>query len=276
MGAPAAVAEEPPERYLSGASVVYLRGDDCELAYERKSGELMWGLAAGSQVLLKGPRLHVLKSEAPGGEDPSGWKFSGETHGDGFVRWNGSFGDEWTGGYEIRLDRDGHAEFGYEFTYRGPDLWVRELGLKFDLPLAFERLEWDRRAEYTDYPDDHIGRPRGTALAHPAVEQLVPPGTRAFGLDDHAWGSNDFRSAKRNIYSAALSGTWGTVRVVSDGSQTVRCSLTPHEVSLKVLDFYGGSGGPKEWSVLGFHYGAGRLIKFGETVKGKVRLKLLN
>jgi hypothetical protein len=275
-GRPAGIAEEAGDRYLSGASVVYLRGGQCELAYERLSGELMWGLAARNQVLLKGPRLHVLKSEAPAGEDPAGWRFSGETHGDGFIRWNGSFGNEWMGGYDIRLDCDGQAEFGYEFTYRGPDLWVRELGLKFDLPLAFRRLQWERRAESTAYPEDHIGRPHGVAFAHPGTVQMIPPGPRPFALDDHAWGSNDFRSAKRGVYWASLSGAWGAVKVVSDGSQAVRCTLTPHEVSLKVLDFYGGSGGPKEWSVLGFHYGAGRLIKTGETVKGTVRLMLLS
>ena len=274
MGAPARIAGEK-DRYLSGASVVYLRGRNTELAYERVSGELMWGLAANTQVLLKGPALHVLKSEAPAGEDPAGWKFTAETHGDGRVRWEGTFGKEWKGGYDVRLDMEGHAEFAYEFTYLGPDLWVRELGLKFDLPLSFAKLEWDRRAEYTDYPSDHIGRPRGVAEAHPAVAQTVPPGSRPFALDDHAWGSNDFRSAKRNVYSASLSGPGGSVRVVSDGTQTVRCTLTPHEISMKVLDFYGGSGGPKEWSVLGFHYGAGRLIKTGETVKGIVRLKLV-
>ena len=74
----------------------------------------MWGLASNTQVLLKGPRLHVLKSEAPTGDDPAGWTFTGETHGDGAIRWNGRFGDEWTGGYDIRLDRDGNAEFAYE------------------------------------------------------------------------------------------------------------------------------------------------------------------
>lgn len=274
-GRPAAIAEEPGDRYLSGASVVYLRGDQCELAYERLSGELMWGLAANNQVLLRGPRLHVLKSEAPMGDDPAGWRFTGETHGDGFVRWNGRFGNDWTGGYDISLDRSGNAEFGYEFTYRGPDLWVRELGLEFELPLAFNKLEWERRAEYTVYPEDHIGRPRGSAVAHPGILQMVPPGPRPFALDDHAWGSNDFRSSKRGIYWASLSGAWGSVKVVSDGTQTVRCAVTPHETTLKVLDFYGGSGGPKEWSVLGFHYGAGRLIKTGETVRGEVRLKLL-
>jgi beta-galactosidase len=274
MGAPAGISEEPRERYLSGASVVYLRGERAELAYERIGGELMWGLANGSQVLLRGPRLHVLKSESPAGSDPAGWKFTGETHGNGAIRWNGVFGDEWSGGYDVRLDRGGNAEFEYEFTYRGPGLWVRELGLAFDLPLAFQKLAWERNAEYTVYPGDYIGRPRGTAEAHAAGPQLVPPGPRPIALDDHAWGTNDFRSAKRNIYWASLSGAWGKVTVVSDGTQTVRCALTPHEVSLRVLDFYGGSGGPKEWSVLGFHYGAGRFIKTGEVIRGKVRLRL--
>jgi beta-galactosidase len=275
LGRSADIAEEK-DRYLSGASVVYLRGDACELACERVSGELMWGLAENTQVLLRGPRLHVLKSEAPMGDDPSGWTFSGETHGDGSIRWNGRFGDDWTGGYDIRLDQDGNAEFGYDFTYSGPGLWVRELGLEFELPLSFGELEWERRAEYTSYPEDSIGRPHGVALAHPPVPQVVPPGDRPFSLDDHAWGSNDFRSSKRGIYWASLSGPGGSVKVISDGTQTVRCALTPHEVSLKVLDFYGGSGGPKEWSVLGFHYGAGRFIKTGEMVKGTVRLKIKN
>ena len=163
LGPPASIFEESKDRYLSGASVVALRGAAAELAYERISGELMWGLAGLNQVLLKGPRLHVLKSESPAGADPTGWKFGDETHGPGFIRWNGRFGGEWTGGYEIRLDDAGRAEFAYDFTYGGKDVWVRELGLQFELPLAFQILEWDRRAEFTDYPDDHIGRPRGTA-----------------------------------------------------------------------------------------------------------------
>jgi len=146
MGAPAAITEEK-DMYLSGASVVYLRGGNYELAYDRISGELMWGLANNTQVLLKGPGLHVLKSEAPAGNDPAGWKLTGETHGEGRISWNGTFGKEWKGGYEVRLDRDGNAEITYDFAYLGPDHWVRELGLKFDLPLSFSELEWDRRAK---------------------------------------------------------------------------------------------------------------------------------
>ncbi len=274
MGAPAEIGEEARDRYLSGAWVVALRGDRCELAFERVGGRLMWGLADDTQVLLQGPRLHVLKSESQGGDDPSGWTFTGETHEPGRIRWNGRFGDEWAGGYDVRMDRGGNVEISYEFAYAGKDLWVRELGLEFDLPRTFETLSWERRAEYSGYPDDYIGRARGVAPAHPAVAQAVPPGARPFALDDHPWGSNDFRSAKRAILSVSLAGPGGRVTVVSDGTQTVRCTQTIHEVELKVLDYYGGSGGPNEWSVQGFHYGAGRLIKTGETVKGTVRLRL--
>jgi hypothetical protein len=41
------------------------------------------------------------------------------------------------------------------------------------------------------------------------------------------------------------------------------------------LDFYGGSGGKNQWSVLGFHYGPGKLIKTGDVLKGTVRLQLV-
>jgi hypothetical protein len=275
MGPPAAMVEEKG-RYLSGASALFLRGGDCELAYDRTSGGLMWGLAANTQVLLGGPRLHFLKSAEPESEGPTGWKFTGESHGDGAIRWNGTFGEDWAGGYDIRMDGAGNAEFAYDFTYKGPDLWVRELGLDFDLPISFDRLEWDRKSEFTVYSDSHIGRPQGLALAHSAAGHAVPPGDRPYGLDDHPWGSNDFRSAKRGIFRATVSGPGGSVKVISDGTQTVRCSLTPHEVRLRVLDYYGGSGKDKEWSVVAYHYGAGRLIKTGETVKGLVRLKLRN
>ena len=78
------------------------------------------------------------------------------------------------------------------------------------------------------------------------------------------------------MYWASLTNKLGQgVKVISDGGQTVRCTLGVHGVSLKVLDFYGGTGGRKEWSVLGFHYGPGKLIKTGDVLKGTVRLQLL-
>ena len=115
---------------------------------------------------------------AYGPEDVAGdtvWRFAGSefrTEGNQAVlEWKGRYGNDFDGGFEIRMDDAGDAEFRYEFAYKGPDLWAREIGLEFELPLDFDKLSWDRNAEYSYYPDDHIGRPQGEAVAHPAVPQ---------------------------------------------------------------------------------------------------------
>jgi beta-galactosidase len=275
LGKPAAIKEENG-RYLSGAKAVYLKGGSCEVGYDKASGKMMWALKDNEQVMLTGPTLHILKGENPMGDDPVGWKFAEESHEPGLIRWNGSFGEEFKGGYEIQMDVAGQMEFRYSFVYSGPDVSVRELGLKFEVPLQFDRLAWDRAADHSVYPDDHIGRPVGQAMAHAGVPQTVPPNGRPFGLDDHPWGSNDFRSAKRNLLRGALTNAEGQgLEVVSDGTQTLRCILGPHFVTVHVLDFYGGTGGPKEWSVLGFHYGPGKWLKAGDKVEGVVRMRML-
>ncbi|MDR3689734.1 MAG: glycoside hydrolase family 2 TIM barrel-domain containing protein [Fimbriimonas sp.] len=263
-------------RYLSSANTVYLRARDSEIALDKTSGELRWGLRANEVILQRGPTLHILKSTDPTATLPAGWKFSSETHGPGVIHWNGAFGTDFLGGYTLKMDGLGHIEAEYSFTYNGPEMYVRELGLELELPLAFDRLTWDRRAEHSYYPDDHMDRATGTVLAHPRVLQITPPTNRPFELDDHPWGCNDFRSTKRNVYWASVTNSAGQgVRVISDGTQHIRATIGVHGVSLKVLDFYGGLGGPKDWAVEGFHYGAGRLIKTGEVVSGRVRLVML-
>jgi hypothetical protein len=275
LGNPAPIELEE-NRYLSGAKAVYLKGTDCELAYDRVSGGLMWALKENEQILFSGPSLHVLKGENPTGADPSGWKFSDESHEPGLIRWNGAFGEEFVGAYEIRMDEAGQIEIGYSFKYAGPEVTVREVGLKFEVLAQFDTLTWDRAADHSYYPDNHIGRPCGQTPAHPAVAQCVPPKGRPFSQDDHMWGCNDFRSSKRSVNWATLTNALGQgLKVVGDGTQTVRCTLCPHGVMLYVSDFYGGTGAPSEWSVQGFHYGPGKTVKTGDVVEGKVRLELL-
>lgn len=271
---PARVVREEG-RYLSGARAYLLRGQATEWAMDETSGEAMWALSRNEQVLNLGPHLHLLRSDAPLATYPRGWRLTGSTAGAGCVDWRGEYADGFAGGFTIRMDRVGQVQIGYSFERTGDDLWVREIGLRFELPLAFDTLEWDRDAEHTCYPDDHIGRPRGVARAHPASPQSVPPGDRPFALDDHAWGCNDFRSTKRRIRSACLRNPEGRgLVVVSDGSQAVRCTVGAQDISLKVLDFTGGAGAPGQWSVNGFHYGPGRLVRQGDVLSGTVRIRL--
>jgi hypothetical protein len=172
------------------------------------------------------------------------------------------------------MDDMGNIEITYNFTYNGPDVTAREVGVSLDVPLDCDRLEWNRKAEWSYYPEDHIGRPVGAAKAHPGVAQTVPPGNRPFSLDDHPWGCNDFRSAKRNIYWASLTDSGGSgIKVISDGTQHIRATLSTYSISLKVLDYYGGSAtGTGEWD---YAYGNGKIIKSGDVIKGVVHLELM-
>ncbi|HTQ11020.1 MAG TPA: glycoside hydrolase family 2 TIM barrel-domain containing protein [Fimbriimonadaceae bacterium] len=264
-------------RYLSGARAVYLRAANSELAMDQTSGGLMWALKDDEEVLTHGPVFHILRSDDALSQYPKDWKFASETHGPGEIHWNGAFGgDEFVGGYTIRMDCNGQLQIDYSFTYKGPDLYAREIGLQFEAPLAFDRLTWDKHSEHSYYPPDHIGRPDGTAVAHPDVAQSVPPNGRPFALDDHPWGCNDFRSTKQHIYWATVTNALGQgIKVVSDGSQDVRAAVGVHGVAINVLDYWGGSGPPGHWSVEGFHYGPGHLIKSGDVLKGTVRMQLL-
>src|SRR5208337_3552698 len=80
------------------------------------------------------------------------------------LNWKGNYGQDFDGGFEIRMDDAGDVQYHYEFTYHGPDLWVRDIGLEFELPPVFHKPRWDRNAEYSYYPADHIGRPVGEAV----------------------------------------------------------------------------------------------------------------
>ena len=195
-GKPARIAEQ--SGYLDDASAVRLLGPKVELAYDRTSGELFRALADREMVMTFGPKLHMQKSKAPTTEYPDGHVREDRRrlmvprtcpairYGISPARTarrkatrpsstgRGTTARISSGGFEIRMDDAGDAEFRYEFTYKAPRCWVREIGLDFELPLSFDKLSWDRNAEYSYYPADHIGRPLGEAVAHPAVPQTVP------------------------------------------------------------------------------------------------------
>jgi len=289
-GKPAQIREQ--SGYLDGASAVRLIGKESEIAYDRLSGELYRCLKGGEVILSSGPTLRLLKSNAPaetypignglnlgalGVDAPTAWKLSEASSategGQAVLNWRGSYGKDLVGGYRIGMDDAGDIEIHYEFRYTGTPIYVREQGLEFAVPLSMDKLEWDRRAEYSVYPSDHIGRPHGVAAPHPMVKQVVPPTNRPWSLDDHPWGCNDFRSTKRNIYWASLTNAAGEgVKVVSDGTQHIRATVGPHDIFFRVMDWYGGEG----WTYHeGYHYGEGKLINTGDVLKGVVRLQLL-
>jgi hypothetical protein len=93
-----------------------------------------------------------------------------------------------------------HAElsdgkFTYHIDWAGAQSDVYELGWIFPLPKGVERFSWDRKAVWSYYPPDHIGRASGTATpdsAHVDLTDVARPD--AF----------DFTSTKFNCNWASL------------------------------------------------------------------------
>jgi hypothetical protein len=142
--------------------------------------------------------------------------------------------------FEIRID--GQGLITTQYTIRDQPKDMSEVGIAFTLSSTINQLAWDRKALWSAYPPDHIGRPQGTALRDsggPAESyRSVPKGTWSqdtknfflYGPDDPGGrGTNDFRSLKENIWHAScvVAGTNLGVRAESDGTAAVRAEVLP-------------------------------------------------
>jgi len=140
------------------------------------------------------------------------------------------------------------------------DVNPRQWGLVFTLPRPFDTLRWTREAQWGWYPDDHIGRPTGTARANPVARRLVeePRGvmTGPWSQDANALGTNDFRSTKAQIREASLTALDGrTFQVFSpDASQAVRAWVDGDRIRVLVAGF--NTGGHDQFFAT--HYAAER------------------
>jgi hypothetical protein len=280
-GQPARILEMPPNTYLQSANAIRMLGRDTELSYDRSTGQMLWCLAGRQPVILSGPTLHIMRypGQPEPYPDPWSWKLASagckpET-GQAVLHWDGTYGADFTGGFEIKMDDAGDVEVAYHFTYHGKqEFSAREIGLEFELPADMGRLEWDRDSEWSYYPEDHIGRPHGVARVHSAWSQTIPPTNRPYAQDDHPWGCNDFRSTKRHIYWATLTNPEGSgIKVISDGSDSIRATMGVDTLAVSIMNHFDGSpGGINEYDG---QYGTGKRIKPGDTINGVIRLQLL-
>ena len=142
--------------------------------------------------------------------------------------------------FEIRIDGQGLITTAY--TLHEPVKAANEVGLSYVLTHSVDRLWWDRKALWSAYPSDHIGRSKGTATRQSSLcRRLIathPPGTWSedtqdfflFGPDDPGGrGTNDFRSLKENIWYACcgLADAPCQIRAEADGSAAARAEVLP-------------------------------------------------
>ena len=244
---PLAAPQGPPPRVVEDAQTLAVVGARFRLVFSKLTGLITGGWYDGVRVLEGGPTLTL------GASPLAAWSLdsvSATTATDeAVVRIAGSHALVLVG-LEVRVD--GQGAITTRYAINNPSAGASELGLAWLLPASVTALSWERRALWSVYPDDHIGRAAGRApRAGPGAHAPYrgEPGW-AWALDERNWhldgpaatggrGTNDFRSLKANVLWAAaeLGGTAVGVRAESDGSEAVRCAVqSDGRVQLHVLD----------------------------------------
>jgi hypothetical protein len=142
------------------------------------------------------------------------------------------------------------------------------------LPGGFQQLEWERTGQWNYYPEDHIGRLKGSAIAQNTNPYSGPAGPsskpqQSWANDQNDLGTNDFRSTKMNIANASLSDGSNKIRILSDGTQSIRCWKENRGISLLVASYsnMGAEGFFRSHAEL-----IDRPLKPGDFVTGTVKL----
>ncbi len=253
-------------------------GEGFEWVINRQTGEIIKATRRGQTVLVGGPRLMVLPTKdypmTPGfpevrpqsfgifNELCHDWKATSVSakHVPGGVEIAvaGQY-KEAAGSYTIRIDGDGDATVSYRFSYASPEkIAARQIGMVFYAPRSCDTLTWKRKAQWSVYPGDHIGRPQGMAKALPDPSLVAKAGdwmevayrekpTWPWCQDANAMGTRDFRATRANILHASLKDKSNHgVEVRSDGTQHTRCFLVGNRVGLLVA-YYSGPAFNTSW-----------------------------
>jgi hypothetical protein len=266
------------EKLLAGDFITVL-GHGFEVAFDKRSGGIKRLIVAGQQVLYETPSLHLQPTDPSLPELPSRWTWRpgrpAEVNREGndiVVKATGKYRDA-EGQYVYRVTPAGELEVSYDFTYLGPEVHAREIGLRFGVPPWMDALSWKRRGEWSVYPEDHIGRNEGSAKAHSGIVPTTPP-ANPYAEDDSPMGTNDFRSTKRHIEHASITSAEGYgLYIESNGEQHLRALVESDRIAVYVSDWFGGTAlHLSEWSL---NYGNGREVKPHDRLQGKLRLRLL-
>jgi len=264
-------------------------GNAFQWAVDKTTGLILEAKAAGIPFISGGPALMLLAQSTgpcvtdfsldvkPFNDIAAGWKAEKvEARRDGgavVITAKGRF-DEAEGGYQIRFDGAGRAEFQYEFAV-GAKINPRQWGLVLYLPREYDTLRWSRRGLWSVYPDNHIGRLLGTAKALTegrGFQFRVQPAWD-WKDDQNELGSNDFRSTKSELMWAALTSDKGYgLLVTSAGKQAARSFVDKDRIGWLIADFNTGGG---DLFFAPHHKADDRPLEKGEVIKGGFAVRLI-
>jgi len=268
---------------------IQIKGGKMEYVIDRKTGQFISGRLNGRTILTGGPALMILplQTEACEPVDLGVWKplnhvcenWQAESvaarecaDGEMELAVKGS-SKEADGGYVIRFAAAGGVKVSYHYSSQVEEN-PRQWGMVFLTPKTFGTLAWQRTAQWSFYPADHIGRTAGTVLARMATGNqpyATQPPRQAWPQDATVLGGNDFSSTKVAIREASLGDRSSRLRVFSDGHQSIRAFVDGDHTGLLVTGFHTGGGD----RFFARHFAAERKsLKLGTQLSDLIELEL--
>lgn len=171
--------------------------------------------------------------------------------------------------------KDGTVTTAYKVQYKGEDTLPRQYGMMLQLPKGFDKLTWKRKGDFSVYPSGDIGRTEGIAMLNArhlaSVETWGVVPAVDWKDDANDLGSNDFRSTKKNIYTASLSDQDNnSVEIISDATQSSRSWLQDESLQWLVADYNNNGSEP----FYGSPFTKGRISIKNKTLKGKIIFRI--
>lgn len=170
--------------------------------------------------------------------------------------------------------RTGKVRLSYVFEMKHT-INPRQIGMVFTLPADYSQLSWNRRGYWTTYPDNHIGKTKGMAVAYndslPLCGMAGPTSLPLWSWSDDqtANGTNMFRSTKKNFSSVILSNgnAKNEFKVESIGKQSARCWKDGNSIKVLIAEYNNGGSDRFFNSHTRPDY---KLLKKGSIIQGQI------
>jgi hypothetical protein len=186
--------------------------------------------------------------------------------------------DEAVGTMKYSIFADGSVEVTYNFVML-KEINPRQWGICFKVSNKLQQLNWSRKGQWSVYPVDHIGRNKGSAAAFNKYpkSKLAGPDTSpewSWAQDQTNYGSNDFRSTKRNIFTASLLSPQNSgILIEGAGLQHIRAWHSDTNIKLLVAEY----DNPGTENFFRSHAKLkDQKLKRGDAITGTIKLRVLN
>lgn len=250
---------------------IIVKGKDFTIPINKNTGMIEDAVFKGNVLIKSGPYINatIVPTSSGGGmrqgrminlAEASIWKSDSIS----YKRQNNTVIIEIKGSYakaesRIILQIDSEANITADFMFMGYGVgFSHELGLAFALNSdLFEALQWDRKAYWSTYPENHLGSPTGTTPLYsnltPIIYRQNP--NRNWSMDDKNFyyfglkGSdvqqpliNQAKAMKENIKEySLLSNTENAKFTVTSGDNSLACRLSKqsdHELILNIDTYW--------------------------------------